>query len=249
MKTVTTHKQSGFSLIELLLALAIGVIVMSGVYAAYQGKVDDAQVTVLAAGIDTLIYKANMAYSSNADYTSGSPAVAITAQTLNDTAGGLPSAFIVNSVASSGFNNYWGGNATLSVSSTNGGSVNDLLVITLDQIPSSVCTEIVALIAPRMYDTNVNNALVGLMPARTSAALGRNSIRVGQVVPLCINATNVLTFRYLKPVNYSLFRSLPATETFLPGPVGADQNTAITANFNRIENAMNARETAQTAIP
>jgi prepilin-type N-terminal cleavage/methylation domain-containing protein len=245
------HSQSGFSLVELLLALGIGVLVMAAAFAAYDTRRSDAEVNVLDADIDALIYKANMAYSNSNQYvqTSGS-AAPLTAQRLNDAAGGLPNAFIADAAMTSGFSHFWGGEVSLGAASTNGGTTRDLLTITLADIPPSVCIDLVGRLAPRMYDTRVDGTLVGLQPARTAARQGRNAIRVAQVAPLCAGDENDIVFRYLKPLDYSIFRSLPVTTSFTPGETpGSDEETAILGNYNRIEAAINNRETAQLAIP
>lgn len=241
------HTQSGFSLVELLLALGIGVLVMAAAFMAYDTRRSDAEVNVLDADIDALIYKANMAYSNSNQYVQTAGSVApITAQRLNDVVGGLPNAFIPDSEAPSGFNHFWGGEVVIGAASTNGGTIRDLLTITLFNIPPEVCIDLVGRLAPRMYDTNVNGTLAGLKPARIAARQGRNAIRVEQVAPLCAGDENDIVFRYLKPLNYSIFRSLPVSSSFTPG---SGEETAVLDNFNRIEAAMNAREDAQIALP
>ena len=252
MKTSPTH-QKGFSLIELLLALGIGILVMAAAYAAYDTRRSDAEVAVLDADIDALIYKANMAYLGSGSYTAADAAAVvqpISATRLAAAAGGLPNAFDPSASSPSGYRNFWGGVATLGAESTDGGTTQDLFTITLQGIAPRECVDIVGRIAARMYDTRVNNGLVGLSPARSNSALGRSDIRVSQVVPLCQQAANDIKFRYLKPLNYSLMRSLPVASTFKPGQTpNSDEQTAIAGNFTRIEAAMTAREAAQVAIP
>ena len=247
----TRLRQSGFSLIELLLALGIGVLVMAAVYAAYDGRRTDAEVAVLDADLDALVQKADMAYASSGQYAviAGS-AVPVNAQRLNDVAGGLPSAFIPDASMSSGYRTFWGGQATVGAASTNGGVTLDLLTVTLAGIPSTACLDLVGRMAPRMYDTRVNGTLVGLTPARTSANQGRFSIRVEQAAPLCSGDSNTVLFRHLKPLDYNAFRSHPAGKNFEPGvDAQSDEATAIQANYTRVEAALAARETAQLAIP
>ena len=248
---ISRPAQFGFSLVELLLALGIGVLVMAVAFMAYDTRRSDAEVNVLDADIDALIYKANMAYSNSNQYvqTAGSPDP-ITAQGLNDAVGGLPNAFIPDSGVPSGFSHFWGGEVVLGAASSNGGAILDLFTITLFSIPPEVCIDLVGRLAPRMYDTQVDGGLVGLQPARTAARQGRNAIRVEQVAPLCAGNENDIVFRYLKPLNYSMFRSLPVTPSFTSGETpGSDEETAILGNFNRIEAAINAREAAQIVLP
>lgn len=248
-----THRsrQAGFSLVELMLALGIGVLVMAAVYAAYDGRRDDAEVSVLVADLDNLVYKANMAYAGNSQYAeTGGTVVPLTTQRLNNATGGLPAAFIPDASMASGFRHYWGSQVTLGTASTNGGVLRDLLTVSLENVEPEVCLTLVGLVAPRTYDTRVDGTLVGLTPARTASSLGRFNIRVDQVAPLCSQAQNDIVFRYLKPLNYAMFRSVPVTKTFVPGEsTDSDEATAIQANYTRVETAMNARETAQLAIP
>lgn len=243
--------QSGFSLLELMLALGIGALVMAVAFAAYDGRRNDAEVSLLDADVSSLVYKANMAYMGSGQYSLGNVTTLINATRLNDASGGLPSgSFIPDATMTSGFRNVWGGQASISAVSSNASTTRDLLQISLANIPPKVCIDIVARIAPRMYDTRVDGTLVGLSPAKTAQSQGRYGIRVAQVAPLCASATNTIVFRYLKPLNYSLFRSLPVSKTFTPGKTPqSDEATAIQANYTRIENAMTARETAQLAIP
>lgn len=244
-------RQAGFSLVELMLALGIGVLVMAAVYAAYDSRRDDAEVSVLVADLDNLVYKANMAYAGNGEYAeTGGTTVPLTTQRLNNATGGLPAAFIPDTNYASGFRHYWGGQATLATASTNGGTVRDLLTVSLEDVSPDVCLTLVGLVAPRTYDTRVDGTLVGLTPARSAGSMGRFNIRVSQVSDLCAQDQNDVVFRYIKPLNYSVFRSLPVTKTFVPGEsADSDEATAIVANYNRVEAAMDARETAQLAIP
>ena len=247
----SARRQSGFSLVELLLALGIGVLVMAAAFAAYDTRRSDAEVNVLDADIDALVYKANMAYSNSNQYvqTTGS-AAPITAQRLNDAAGGLPNAFIPDASVTSGFSHFWGGEASIGADSSDGGVTRDLLTLTLADIEPEVCIDLVGRIAPRMYDTLVDGTLVGMGPARTAARQGRNAIRVDQVVPLCAGDQNDIVFRYLKPLDYSIFRSPPVSSSFTPGETNdSDEAIAIVGNFNRIEAAMDDREAAQVALP
>lgn len=239
--------QTGFSLIELLLALGVGVLVMAAAFAAYSGRRSDAEVNVLDADINALIYKANMAYLNNNEYMQGT--ALITGQRLVDAVGPLPNAFIPDAGMTSGFRHFWGGQATISAASTDGGATRDLLTITLADVNADVCIDLVGRLAPRMYDTRVDGNLVGMRPERTALRQGRSDIRVEQVAPLC-DGNNQLVFRYLKPLDYTRFRSLPVTASFTPGETpGSDEEIAIADNFARIEAALAARETAQLALP
>lgn len=221
---------------------------MAAAFAAYNTRRSDAEVNVIDADIDSLIYKANMAYANTHQYMQGT--TPISAQWLNGAVNGLPNAFIVDGSVASGYRHFWGGQFAVGAASTDGGITQDLLTITLSDINPDVCIDLVGRLAPRMYDTRVNGSVVGLQPARTPLAQGRNHIRVEQAVSLCGNGNSQVLFRYLKPLDYSIFRSLPVTTTFTPGNTpDSDAETAIVANYNRIEAALNARETAQLAIP
>lgn len=244
-------RQSGFSLLELMLALGIGVLLMAAIYAGYNSRRSEAEISVMDADMDSLIYKANMAYAGSFQFaTTGGTTVPVSAQRLNDAAGGLPSAFIPDATSISGYRHFWGAPAIIGAASTDGGVTLDLLTVQLNDIAPDECIDLVGRLAPRMYDTFVDGNLVGLTPARTAASQGRFNIRVEQVAPLCAQDQNDILFRFLKPLNYSMFRSLPVTPTFTPGSTPqSDEQTAIQAHFTRVEAAMTARETAQVALP
>lgn len=221
---------------------------MAAAFAAYSTRRSDAEVNVIDADIDSLVYKANMAYANTHQYVQGT--TPISAQRLDGAVNGLPNAFIPDGSVASGFRHFWGGQIAIGAASTDGGTTRDLLTITLSDISPEVCIDLVGRIAPRMYDTRINGSLVGMRPARTPDSQGRNHIRVERAVSLCGANKSQVLFRYLKPLDYSVFRSLPVTTTFTPGHTpGSDAETAILANYNRIEAALNAKEAAQLAIP
>ena len=236
-------RQSGYSLVEVMLALGVGLLVMVAVYAGYTTKRTDAEVEILDAAVDIAIYKASMAYASEPGYRlSNAGNRLITNENLSEDTGGLPEGF-VSTTNTTQYGNFWGGQSTISAESSNG-TVFDLLTLTFTNLPSRVCVDLVNRIAPRVYDTRVNNTLVGLTPARTREGLGRSSVKPGQMVPLCQQAANTIKFRHLKPFNFTVLRSQPIGDTMTPA-----EAAAITPNYNRIEAALTARETAQNAIP
>lgn len=238
-----SHTQSGFTLVETLLALGLGILVMVAVYIGYATKRTDAEIEILDTAIDVVISKASMAYSSEPGYrlNNGSNRL-ITSENLAADVGGLPEGFVATGNAAQ-YNNFWNGQANITAQSSNG-SIYDLLTITLTNLPTRVCVDLVNRVAPRVYDTRVNNSLVGLTPARNREGLGRNAVKPGQMVPLCQQNGNTVQIRHLKPFNFTIIRSQPIGQTMT-----AAEDAAITPNYNRIEAALTARETAQNAIP
>lgn len=233
----------GFALIELLLVLGIGTALMVAVWAMYATRNEDLRVEQSFDAIDQLVMAADSNYSSSRGYfLATTPAQPATLAQLHAAIGELPDPIIHQ--GGSSYTNPWGGTWTVSAASTAGTHL-DLLTIALTNLPAQSCVSLVSRMAPRMYDTRVNNTLVGLAPARTTDAAGRNQVRAGQLIPLCQQANNTVLFRRLKPINYSMLRDQPMD----PNTLSARETTDYLPVFQRVEQAMANREAAQVAIP
>ncbi len=237
-------KKRGFALIELLLVLGIGVLFAAAAWLAYASRMEDFRVEQSFNAIDRIIDVSDQAYASSPGYWLNSMAgnQNISLDNIKSTLNDLPDAIIDQGGGS--YTNSWGGTWTVGNANTSSGD-RDLLVITTTRIPASACTNFVALMAPRMYDTRVNNGLVALQPAATINSAGRNAIRPDKVIPLCAQANNTIVFRRLKPVDYTMLRDQPMNNKNL----SARENTSYVPVFNRVEQAMRDRETAQLSIP
>jgi hypothetical protein len=152
--------------------------------------------------------------------------------------------------------NEWGGSFTVGVQSstpsslpacatTGAGPANDLLTITVSKIPAGVCTQLIATIAPQVYDTQVNGHLVALSPAPGNGVQGRSGVNFTKSGSFCTSAAagNTLQFRSLKPLDFSTLRQNPMTTTMT-----AAESACVTPQYNRVTNAQVARENAQLAL-
>lgn len=240
-RTKTTR---GFALLELLMALGIGVLMMAAVWAVFGQREQDLRVQKAFDAIEQLVTVADTGYASSEGYwvTTASGVQAITLQRLHALIVELPDSIIHQGGTT--YTNPWGGNWTVGSASTASGN-RDLMVITLTDLPVQSCITLVSRMAPRMFDTRVNSSLVGLTPARTQNAAGRDRVRTDQLIGLCEDGDNTVAFRRLKPVDYTMLRSQPMN----PNTLSAWDTTHYLPAFQRIEQAMTAREAAQVAIP
>jgi prepilin-type N-terminal cleavage/methylation domain-containing protein len=241
----TTHKQSGFSLVEILMAVAIGVAVTGAVWASYNIQDRDAKVQQTISDVSTIVDAANAIYSNNQSYQTNSStntAVLPTIDSVVADAGGplLPSLF------GSGANtsNYWSG--TWSLSQVNAANANEIKV-DLTAVPDRECVDLVQGIAPKAYLVYVNGALVGMDPAPTTQSSGRSYARPSSAATNCQSTGttgNTVSMRFLKPFNYSSFRSTPYNS-----PMSAAELANLTPAYNLYTSQMATRETLLAAVP
>jgi hypothetical protein len=237
----------GFALIELLLVLGVGVLIISLVWSTYASRNEDVKVVRTLDGLNRLVDIADSSYSTTAGYSRvvGATTQYATVADLHASAKELPDSIL--DLGAGAYSNLWGGTWTASVENSTG-TAADLLALTVTQLPSYACLQLVGFASPKMYDTTINGTLVGLSPARTTAVLGRSEIRVPTTVSLCAAATNTIKFRHFKPVDYTMLRNHPFGQTLDPNPASVE-NTVYVPTYNRVEAAITAREAAQVALP
>lgn len=242
-----TRTARGFTLVEFILALLVGMLVIIGVLALYYERTQilNGQRTVTA--IQTLQETANNGYPNSSGFTTqadGAGTVASMGELLTISGGVLPEGVVESDGT---YKNRWGGGFSVSVESTDGvpGVHNDLLVIELNAIPPGPCAAMVGKLAAAMYDTTVNGALVGLAPEATVEATNRNEVRYDQMMPLCTaGESNTIRFRALKEFHYASLRAHPFMNTF-----NATEAALIQPHYARIEAALANREAEQVALP
>lgn len=250
----------GFTVIEFMLALMLGMLVVAvGLSVGYQ-HAQDVKAQEVGQAILQVRADADAAYSMSIGYV-----------TMDGTQANLPDLYVLDNRLPMGvvngnpdpaakpavadLTNEWGGQFTMGVeSSTNTatpacsaapvGPAHDLLTITVDKVPSSVCMSLITQLSPQMYDTYVNGQLVALTPPPGNGVPGRRAVDVTQAGPLC-SASDVATikFRSLKPLMPSSLRGYPLTSTMT-----AAEAACVQPQYDRVENAMAARETAQNAL-
>lgn len=227
-----------------MLTFGVGIAIMAVVFSAYASKSDQTRVTQSVDAINRLIDVADRAYANRVGYdqlNASNVLEPVTLSRLREAAKELPDAIPERSDGSTA--NPWNGVWEVGSDSTDGATA-DLLTVRMDQVPTAACIQLVGLLAPTLYDTQVNGELVGLEPARTAESLGRSQTRPGMLSARCAQDSNDLTFRYLKPVDYTFLRGQPLTSTLTSA-----ESAAITPSYTRIEAAMVAREAAQVALP
>lgn len=250
----------GFTLVEFMLALVLGMLVVAvGLSVGYQHAQD---VKAKEAGQSVLQVRdlADSAFSMNIGYIT-SDGILANLPDLYTLDNRLPLGVVngnadpIAKPAATDLKNEWGGQFSVGVESSTttatpacqpgpAGPAHDLLTITLDQVPSSVCVGMITQVAPQMYDTYVNNKLVALTPAPGNGVPGRRAVDISKAGPLCsAGPTATLKFRSLKPLMPSSLRGNPLTTTMT-----ATEAACVQPQYTRVENAMAAREAAQAAL-
>lgn len=246
MRHFFSKRNQGFTLIEFMLAVGVGVGITAAVWAAYLPRQRSHETSRARDAIFEIIAQSNKAYAAQAGFF-----------TLNDGGTQVPIEFneYVNAIRSTptilvadsegGFTHLWGGDWELSADSSTCATdcAYDLITQRLTDVPPWACVQLVNTSSQYVYDTHVNGDLVALLPAPTETAPGRNETNAAQVVDLCSENENELVFRDLKEINFTHFRQLPMTSTLLPG-----EAAALNPQYARVLAAMADREAAQNAL-
>lgn len=264
-------RQQGYSLIEVIFAIGIGLAITAAVWEAYSDQRVVSRTTNQGKTVVDLFEQLNWVYSNNISFQTqplfdpliagqsnpppGTSANALVSQPASmdqlvaANNGALPEGIQLNNGE---YQNIWGGTWDVDVGSTDGGLTNDLLAVSINGVPGTECSLLIQQLAPSMYDTTVNNTLVGLTPARTNIDPGRQTVDFEQAFPLCNDdEPNTIVFRRLKEIQLSDLRRIkPLTGTLTNeerGETTANRHHRISylSQFNRVQNALNARETAQ----
>jgi prepilin-type N-terminal cleavage/methylation domain-containing protein len=249
----------GFTLLEFIIAIVLGLIITSLTLVVGADHINDQQAQDATFAVRQITLMANGAYSQNTGYITreGERVSMPILYGLDQT---VPRG-VVNAAAEGAapgvgdFQNVWGGTYTVSTGNSVataagacGGAVappNDLLVVTLTNVPPKACNQLIGSLAPEVYDTTVNGALVGLGPLPGGGVQGRSAVRYSQAGPLCSRQDrSTLVFRTLKPINFAQLRNNPMTNTLTP-----TEAACVLPQYNRVQAALAARETAQLALP
>lgn len=246
-----------FTLVEFMLALVISTIIVALVVSVAMDHDQDQRAEEAAYAVTALRQEAEAAYSNNMGFMTYNGAQ-ITGPTLFTYDKRFPRG-VINTAApgalptAAQITNYWGGTFTVSSDSSVatspgpcGGAArapNDLLKISLTQVPIKACVQMASILAPKSYDTTINGTLVGLDPAPDAAGPGRRNVRYEQAGPLCVDAGNTLVFRSLKPLALNTLRGYPPTTNLTP-----TEAACTLPEYNRVQNALTAREDAQSAL-
>lgn len=252
-------RRNGYTIIEFMLALALGIVIVAVSVALGVQRSKDVQNQAMGQAVLRVKAMANAACAQSISYmdANGNPVTLPFLYSLNDR---LPIQ-IVNTAAAgstptaSQLKDIWGGSIILGVESTTNsatpacaagptGPANDLLTITLNNVPSSACMQVIGIVAPHMYDTYVDGNLIKLDPPPSAGAPGRNAVDPVQAGPFCSSgSTHTLKFRALKPLNFANLRDHPMTTH-----ITASELACVQPQYNRIQAALAARETAQQAL-
>lgn len=240
---MNARKQSGFTLLELMLAFAVGLMITVMVFVGYKSAKSD---TDVRQQIDLLRYVISVADSltmSRNDYLlpNGAGTTPLSASAITD----LQSSENNLPIGSSGSGGQlWGPVGQVQVSTTSStGAAQDLLTLTMTGVPTKSCIAIVGRMADGIYDIKVNDSLVKLSPAPDIASQGRSEADIGQATGLCAASdSSTVVLRKLKDINYSSFRH-DVFSTLSPA-----EAAAITPLYTRTEAALAAREAAQAAL-
>lgn len=251
---MSLRRSAGFTLIEFLVALVLGMLVVAvGLGIGYQ-HAQDAQVQELQTAVFSVVDQANNTYATNIGY-----------QASDGTTPTMPSLFALDNRFPYGIVNQTSGQTTpttaqvgtnwgaftVGVESTSMaatpacqvapvGAANDLLTMTITQLPDKACAGLMTGVAPSMYDTYVNGSLVALVANGAGSRQGVNQAKAG---PLCTGGNNTVKFRFLKPLRFGDLRNQPMTTTMT-----AQEQACVVPQYTRIQNAMAARESAQNAL-
>lgn len=257
-------RQSGYTLLELLMTMGIGVIIASSIWSAYASHKVITDADGQSSTVRALFKSADSAYALSIEFattdTTGTRNPISLDQVVAATSGELPqglSSSVSGGVAT--YSNLWGGAVSMTAESSDGGATLDLLKIETKGIPESQCRRMLENLSPFVYDTRVNGSLVKLDLDPGADVNHRTNLNFKQAYPLCV-ASNTMDFRRLKELNLSALRRIkPYTQTLTPeeqglGPACPSQDhciydQAFLPNYTRLQAALAAREAAQQGIP
>lgn len=244
------HLQKGFTLLEIILASIISLSIMAGAFAVYKKAQADQNTKDTYEIVKALFVDAQAISSTRNDFwldNAGGGTRAINVAELVAAKGSVEEyprgAFLIDATTMS----HPLGGRLIVQSQTSGSGVRDLIEVRLFDVPRQQCPLLLArLINANIYDMYVDNRLVGLAPAATANALGRDEVRMDHATTLCSNVGRYVTIRarQLKEINYSKMRAGPFGAT-----MSASEAAVLGPLYARQEVAMAARETAQLAIP
>lgn len=252
-------KNSGFTLVEMMLALGIGMVILMAVWLKFSSFRESNDVILQGDALVTLFSQGNSTYSDSIEFINDVTGTAIPVsldRLMAATSGSLPDP-IVNGMSPAGFTNIWGGLWRVSAESSTG-AVQDLMVVELTNVPRQACRSLLIQVSSQMYDTTVNTQLVSLLPESATTGdnsfVWRNTLNFDQAFVTCNASVNNMKFRQLKELNLSTLRRVQPNPTTLTAeedgtiPSSSRYRYNYQEQFNRIRTAMQSREDAQVAL-
>ncbi|HCJ8466341.1 TPA: prepilin-type N-terminal cleavage/methylation domain-containing protein [Escherichia coli] len=221
-------RQKGFSLVEIILYITVAMVIMVSVFMTYQKYNEDVKAQRMVSELDAIIDAAESYTISQNNY------AGVTLNLLAQSQA-LPPRLISNY-----YRNPWGGDYALSTMNSPSGN-NDMLVITIANVPQQACTRVMGSMATRLYSMAINNKIVALTPAAASGAWNRNNIDFTKAGVLC-QKDNTMQIKKLKEFDTMKYLN-PATSE-----LNSTQLTYVAQERARITAAMQSRENTQTGL-
>lgn len=221
-------KQNGFSLVEVILYITVAFAIMVSVFMTYKKYNEDLNAQKMVAEVDNIIDATESYTISQNNY------VGVTLPLLSQSQSLTPR------LSGGQYKTPWGGDYTLATMNSSSGN-NDLLVITISNVPQQGCSRMVSAMATRLYSVAINNKIVALTPAASGGAWNRNNIDFTKAGSLCQN-NNTIQVKKLKEFDTMKYLN-PATSE-----LSSTQLTYVTQERARITAAMQSRENVQGGL-
>lgn len=222
-------KQNGFSLVEIILYLMVVFAVLVTIFVWYKKYSEDVTAQRTVEEIKTIIASSESLTINQDDY------AGVTLSALYQSQA-LPTRVSNGTV----YKTPWGGDYTLATMNSATGT-DDLLVITITNIPQQGCSRIMSSMATSLYSMTINNKTVALTPAASNGAWNRNNIDFSKAGTLC-TTDNKLIIKKLKEFDTMKYLN-PATSV-----LSSTQTAYVTQERARITAAMQARENVQAGL-
>lgn len=255
-------KESGFTLVEMMLAIGIGMVILLAVWLKFAKFKEENEILLQSEAVQTLFVQGNSIYSDSIEFSNdvtGSATPISLPKMVATTSLNLPDPIINGMISGGGFTNIWGGDWLVYPESSDGGATQDIMVVEVSAVPQSACRMLLVQLAPQMYDTNVNNQLVPLAADVNAdgdnSFVWRNSLSMESAFAVCNQRNrNTMKFRQLKELDLTSLRRIQPNPTSLTN----EENGTIPANsryrynylsqYNRVQSAMQSREDAQALL-
>ena len=203
------------------------MVIMVSVFMTYQKYNEDVKSQRMVSELDAII-DATESYTISQNNNAG-----VTLNLLAQSQA-LPPRLISN------YRNPWGGDYTLSTMNSPSGT-NDMLVITIANVPQQACTRVMGSLAPRLYSMAINNKIEALTPAAASGAWNRNNIDFTKA-GVKRKKDNTIQIKKLKEFDTMKYLN-PATSE-----LNSTQFNYVAQERARITAAMQSRENTQTGL-
>lgn len=243
MNIYSVSGQKGFTLVEALLSITVGLLMAVISFVGFKSFSDDLNIEKEAALLKYIITTADAISASSSNYqipTTSGP-VSLTSALIIQAQGDENKFPVGTGIVGT---NIWGpigSQINVSVTSSTG-TAYDLLTLRVDNLSSKQCLNLLNKMVNNIYDISVNGSLIALSPAPTNNSAGRNEINYAKASPLCAGTQKTVVFRKLKDINYATLRKNNI------GTLSAEESAVIIPLYNRTEQAMTLRESAQAAL-